>query len=387
MNTFLKVGSCVLLLQASLGQAFAAPADPFMTEKQVAALATASALEDALEKQCNFSAPPAQLELPETIARALCQNPQTRGAWAKAQAHAPQVGVAKSAYLPSAAASFGYSQQNSSNRYESYPVLDSKTTPKTRSGSLKMSWTIADSGLRSANLEQANALLDAANASHDFTIQNTFLAAAQAYFDAQMASAVLKATREAEHSAQQSLNATEAKYAAGVGALSDTLQVAVALSDARLKRVTAEGELKNAIGALSTAIGLPPYTQLKLPERSDVLPDTSFVKSAEELFTEAREHHPALLAARSEVQAAQARIKATQAEGRPSVTFSAEANDRRQDNYLPAVNIAPTQAAFRDKVMGVQLNIPLFEGFGRGYKERAASSQADIKAGVAVIVG
>jgi len=365
---------------ALAGAALAAAPDPFSTEARTAASASRALGDESEANPCQFGPLPTPLELSEAIERALCQNPQTRAAWGEARTQAALLGVARAAYLPSVAASASYLAQKSSSAYEGkYEVLDAETRPRTRAGSLKLSWTLFDSGLRAANTDQASALLDAANASHDLTLQRALLDAAQAYFDVQMAQALLRAAQAAETAAGKSHQATEAKYAAGVGALTDKLQAAVALSDARLKRVTAEGELQNALGSLATALGLSPDTPLRLPERQVALPGPA-PRSVGELFEDARSHHPALLAARAELEAAEARVRATRAEGRPTLVFSAEASERQQDKHIPISGYPPTGAVFRDSALGMQLSIPLFEGFGRGYKVRAASSQVEVRA-------
>lgn len=365
------------LLLACSGLARANPPDLLLTESRLPPSAL-PLLDDDTPIICAFDEPKGSLQLHEAIERALCQSPQSRAAWAQAKIQAAQLGVARSAYLPNLSTNLGYLAQTTSNTYEKpYDVLDAKTQPRTRTASLKLSWTIADTGLRRANVEQAAALLDAANASHDQTIQRTLLETAQRYFDVQTAQAVLRASEEAENSARKNLEATTAKHAAGAGALTDKLQAAVALSDARLKRVSAQGELENATGSLATAIGLSPKTRLLLPERTQKLPETGIGTSIDDLFEEAGSHHPALQAARAELNAARARVRAVRAEGRPVLGFSAEASERRQDKHIPISGYPATGAVFRDNVVGMQLSIPLFEGFGRGYKVRAANSQVE----------
>lgn len=369
------LGACLWLNQSPC-QAF----DLFRTEQRIAQLPQQAQGAETDENPCRFEPPTGILELLEAVERALCHSPETRAAWAQARVQAAMLGVARAAYLPNAAGSLAYTEQISRADYEKpYDMLDANNRPRTRSANLKMSWTVADTGLRSANTEKANALLDAANATHNQTLQRQFLETAQRYFDVQTALSVLKATQEAERVAQRSVDATAAKHAAGVGALTDKLQAAVALSDARLKRISAEGDLKNAEGALATAIGLAPNQALHLPRRSDDLPDTDFVRPIEQLFEEARTHHPALIAIKAEGQAAQAQINAAAAEGLPSLVLSAEANLRNQDKNIPITGYPPTGARFNDSAIGIQLNVPIFEGFGRQYRVRAASAQAEQK--------
>lgn len=372
-----------IILFVLLGNASAGGIDPFLTHSKIASSVTGSMLdEDDASTPCVFASPAQPLELPEAVERALCNNPQTRAAWAGAKMQTAQLGVARSAYMPAIGATLAYSKQKNITRYgdSRYAPLNSEAKPTLTSGSLKMSQVLTDFGLRSANLDQAMALLDAANASHDAALQIAFVNAAQAYFDTQTAQAVLEASREAEHAARESFNAAAAKYKAGIGALTDQLQAQVAYSKASLERVSAEGELKNAQGTLATAMGLSATTDLVLPRRREGLPDTAFVKPADELIEEAKQHHPTLLAAQAEVTAARAKIAATRAEGRPTVTLTAELGRTEQENQPPAVGYSPTDISNRTNSLGIQMNIPLFEGFGRNYRTQTAQGQAEIKA-------
>jgi outer membrane protein len=110
-----------------------------------------------------------------------------------------------------------------------------------------------------------------------------------------------------------------------------------------------------------------------------VLHDTIFVKSADELIDEARSAHPRLLSLRAEVDAAEAGVSAMRAEGRPSVVLSAEAVRTSQENQLPSAGYQPTDINNRNSAIGVQINIPLFEGFSRSYKVQSAKSQVEAK--------
>ncbi|MBS1159748.1 MAG: TolC family protein [Proteobacteria bacterium] len=373
-----------IVLSLAFSNARAGGIDPFLTHDKVARTAAGSMLPADEEEPdpCAFGQLGTPLELPEAVERALCHNPQTRAAWAGAKVQTAQVGVARAAYLPAIGASLAYSKQKNVTRYDDsrFAVLNSETKPSLRSGSLKMSQVLTDFGQRSANLDQALALLEAANASHDAALQIAFVGAAQAYFDTQTAQAVLEAGREAERAARESFAAAEAKYKAGIGALTDQLQAQVAYSKSTLERVAAEGELKSAQGTLATAMGLGANTTLVLARRPAGLPDTSFVKAADELLEDAKLNHPALLAAQAELKAARAKVEATRAEGRPTVILNAETSRNEQHHQPPAVGYEATNITNRVNSVGVQVNIPIFEGFGRNYRVQSAQGQAEIKA-------
>src|ERR1035437_6650000 len=79
--------------------------DPFATADLAAQSASGSLarpLSPSAAAPCQFTQQDAPLSLPEVVDRALCNNPQTREAWANARYQAAQAGLAQSAYLPSA---------------------------------------------------------------------------------------------------------------------------------------------------------------------------------------------------------------------------------------------------------------------------------------------
>lgn len=368
------------------GRAGAEGFDPFSVHWQVSRSPARAmeARESTPADPCQFGQPGPKVGLIEVVERALCHNPRTRYAWANAKVQAAVLGVRESAYLPTVSAGLAYGKQRNKTEYADvggYPFssLDSDSSPVVRSGSLKMSWVLSDFGLRGSRVDEARAMLEAANATHDATIQAAFVEAAQSYFDTLTALASLDAKLEAEKAARESYLATEAKYKAGVGGLSDKLQASTAYSQAKLERVVAEGALKNAKGGLAVAMGLAVTTTFDLVRPDDDLPDTAFIKPVEALVDEARRFHPALTAALAEVKAAEATVKATRAEGRPNITLASELSRGDQLGQPPGVGYPATDITQTSASIGIQLNIPLFEGFGRTYRVRTAQSQVEVK--------
>lgn len=305
---------------------------------------------------CRGGPPPTELSLEEAIERILCHDPQTRLAWANAKAQAAQVGIGKSAYLPRLDGRLDASRGYSDMDYRDAPYLSGDGHRHRRGASLQLSWVLFDFGRRSAALRNAQQLLLAANASQDATLQNTFALAAQAYYDALAAQRSLAASRQVAELAAQNLEAADAKYRAGAAALSDRLQAQTALSQASLAQVRDEGALSNALGVIALRMGLAPDTPLRLSGELEAQPDTGFVKAIDEMLAEARREHPALLAA-----------------GRPSLALSANLARSHSDQAM-AFNGDTRE---RDRSIGLQLNIPLFEGFERTYQVRNALARRE----------
>ena len=358
--------------------------DPFSVSLKVAAFPSKNMIPAGAEEAnpCSFTTLGNPLGLIEAVERALCNNPQTRQAWAGAKAQAAALGVSQSEYLPKVNAQFGVSKQKTNTSYSpvQYNFLDSQSNSTVRKGILQISLVLTDFGKTSANVDQARAALDAANATHDATLQAAFVAAAQAYFDTLTAISTLDAYREAEKAAKESFMAASAKYKAGVGTLSDQLQAQTAYSKARLDTVKADGELKNAQGTLAATMGLPANTPVVVVKRNGKLPDTSFVKPVDQLIEEAKQNHPSMLAAQAQLSAAQANVRVTKAEGRPSVSLTSEFSRQAELGATLLGIKGNPDVTNNSKSIGIQLNIPLFEGFGRHYRTMSAQGQVEVKA-------
>ncbi len=348
--------------------------DPFLTQRSVAKSAAKDMIaQNAGQDPCRPLEMDAPVGLLEVVDRALCNNPQTRQAWANVKAQAAQVGVAESAYLPSVNAAYSINKGSASTQVKDLPQLSYDLRTTVRDTSANLTWTLFDFGLRAANLENARALLAAANATQDATLQKVFLAAAQAYYDLLAAQAALDASKEAERAARESFMAADAKYKAGAGALADKLQAQTNYAQAASNRGKADGDLKNAQGALAIAMGLKANTPFLLsPDgMNSPLPDTAFVQSVDALIDEASLRHPSLIAARAQLKAAQASVDAAKAEGLPSVALTG-AFDRNDQ-----LGQYPRDTFTHNRSIGVQVKIPLFEGFGRSYRIQAAQAQAE----------
>ncbi|HFT8561545.1 TPA: TolC family protein, partial [Pseudomonas aeruginosa] len=144
-------------------------------------------------------------------------------------------------------------------------------------------------------------------------------------------------------------------------------------SQASLAQVRDEGALSNALGVIALRMGLAPDTPLRLSGELEAQPDTGFVKAIDEMLAEARREHPALLAAQARLKAAAASVEESRAAGRPSLALSANLARSHSDQAM-AFNGDTRE---RDRSIGLQLNIPLFEGFERTYQVRNALARRE----------
>ena len=293
----------------------------------------------------------------DAIDLALCNHPQTREVWAASRAQAAQLGIARAAWLPGLNGTLGQT------RY----AYDENGYTK-RAASLNFSWLIYDFGQRAASENNAEALLAAVAATQDATVQSLFLAALQAYYTAQANQSAVVAAQMAERSAAEALAAAEARHAVGVATPADRLQAQTAYSQASLNRIRAEGDARNAQGALAFALGFPAGQRFQLAEPQPLPATGAFQRDVEALITAAQAQRPDLKAADAQLKAAQASIDLARAQGRPNLTLNG--------GPLWQESAGTT---LRGNTLGLTLNVPIFTGFDNTYRVRAAEAQSDVK--------
>ena len=332
--------------------------DPFDTElitPPQTSFGSASGSEYAANPCPDFSAQTTYGVL-EVVNVALCQNPRTRESWANARAQAALVGVAQAAYLPGLDGRLA----------GSYDWRSSGTNSRQISAAFTLSWLLYDFGARAAGLENARQLLSAASSTLQSSVQNVFLNAVQAYYNAQAARAAVTAALEAEQASRASLSAAEVRYRVGTGTPADRLQAQTALSQSTLNRIRSEGTQRTALGTLANSMGLEASQALRLDDLPELTPPATFERKVETLIEEAKVARPDLRAAEAQVLAAQAGIESTRAAGRPRLSLSTG------PSWVDSGSITSHSGS-----IGLTLTLPIFSGFENTYRIRAAQARAE----------
>lgn len=316
----------------------------------------------------------------DVVENALCHNPKTRAAWANVKAQAAQVGVAKAAYLPTLSGSIQTVKDHASSHGTGANPFSAASSSTYHNDTLTLSWVLYDFGLRSATVDNAEKMLASAMASQNNVLQTVFANTVKDYYAALVAQKNIEATREIEVAARDVLDAAAVRVRGGVAAISDQLQAQTAYSQAIYNRNKAEGDWLSALGTLAIDMGKHPNSQIRLIELDNpILPESAFARSVDELLQTAQQAHPSLIAARAELEAAQANEHIVQAQGRPSVSLATRYNVNNQPQSL-GLGQQTIGAVARDRFIGVQVDIPIFEGFARTYKIRNAQAQVEGKA-------
>ncbi|MFK0312186.1 TolC family protein [Pseudomonas sp. NPDC090233] len=345
--------------------------DAFRTEQGVSAKRFPDARPTS--ETCDASPIRSALSLEIVIEQVLCRDPLTQRVWAEAKIQAAQVGVAQSAYFPRLGASYAVTHGRNHTTYQQPDGYSTTGRQRRLAHRLNLSWVLFDFGRREANLLNARQLLVAANATMDSQLQETFVQVAELYYATLSAQDSQRAAQQITALTAENLKDASAKYEAGAVALSDRLQAQTAHTQARLNEVRGQGAMRSAQGQIALRMGLPPETPIALAGSLTRRPDTSFVKNVDLLLAQAREEHPSLIAAKARLEAAKATVKEQEAAGRPSISLFASASHVQIQQPMTYDG----DSRIRDNSIGLQIEIPLFEGFERTYQIRSAQARLD----------
>lgn len=314
--------------------------------------------------QVNLSSP---LSLVNAVDLALCSNPQLRDTWAQIKVQTAQEGQARAAYLPTLSA-----QVSRLNNRTAYPDFSSaNSTTWGHMTYVSLSWLLFDFGGRSSSLEAADDALRAAIDNHDAEMQKLLGEVISDYFNAITAQAKVNASVEDRKLASETENSALRRLEYGEGNQGDLMQARTAAAKVGLTLARNTGERDKAKAELVYALGLTSGSNISVPEILEPKRSEAITALSSWLELAAR-NQPAIKAAKEHWAATQAKIRSTQSEGLPTLSFVSTFD---QNGY-------PNQGLQTTKVnvtaFGLMLTMPIFDGFSQHYKVAEAMAQADI---------
>ena len=308
-----------------------------------------------------------ELSLRRATELALCRNADIELATATVRVREAQLGEARSEYWPNLSVT-----TTELHEHTSYPgsQLPAQTTDGlTIYGAL--AYRLYDFGRRSNDNRAASFLLEAALSNESATIQKILSRTVENYFDAVTARAVLESDLEDKRFAEEILASANRRVTQGEGAQSDALQARTLLARAALETSRARGNSEKSIAVLSYTLGVPQGSNFTVmdPEHST----SENQRSLDDWLHEAQFRHPAIAAARAELEAAQAQENSTRAAGLPTLDLQAN----YYANGFPQQGL--TDSHQRSATVGISVTIPLFDGFLTQHRVHEAQANVDVK--------
>jgi len=299
---------------------------------------------------------------------ALCRSPEIRASAAAIRARAAQLGEARSEYWPTLSAS-------SSSLREDTRLSDSgnaggRDSALTLYGAL--AWKVFDFGARSARTESASRLLQAAFATRDAAAQRVLAKVVQAYFDAVTAHALVESKAQDQAFAAETLASAERRSRSGEGAQNDVLKARAALSREVLESSRARADYEKSIAGLAYSSGVPAGTRFDVAA-DDAIPLAAEQQNLAAWMDAARRSHPAIAAARAELDAARAVAVSSRASSKPVIELQAN----YYANGFPQQGL--TSSRQRNTTVALVVSIPVFDGFLAQYRVREAEATVESK--------
>ena len=205
---------------------------------------------------------------------------------------------------------------------------------------------------------ESKSLVDQARAQYTQAEQDLILRVTQAYFDVLVAQESIEVADAQVKSTGEQLALAQRGFEAGTNSITDTHEAKSRSDLARAQRIAALNELEAKHAELEKLVGQPSI-ELAVLQPAVVIPkpQPDDVKAWAE---QARENNPAVLAPKAAVNAAEAEVSKNRAEYSPTLDLTASYGN----NYSSGNISTPSDYATRinSSQLGVQLNIPLYEG-------------------------
>ena len=307
------------------------------------------------------------LALSQLVDVALVNNPTTQVAWEDARAAAAAWAEARGMYYPHIAGSSKYvyakgggTSQGRDPYQEQYADVG-----------LTLNYLLFDFGGREAQIDAARLALINANWNQNQAIQNVLQAVAVSFYDFIGSKALVIADEASLEDAQTSLDAAKLRLEAGVGTLPDVLQAQAQLAQVQLDLVDAKGSVEINRGLLATSVGWPANTAFDVDGNLNDLPVTAISDNVNNLIALAMKNRPDLAAVQATVRQREALLWEAKSQFFPEISATAQ---------IVRWWVRPegdSSEFFTDYLVGLQLQMPIFQGFQILNSVRKAKAQLE----------
>ena len=318
--------------------------------------------------------------LPELINLAELHNPDTRVAWQNAKAKLAEVGIAESALYPSVAVAA------IASTWHNEPLTGTEFHRQTFGlfqPTLNLNYLIFDFGRRSGAIAEAKNDLFAADFAFNDLHRRLIYQTTSSYYFFLNTLGQLDAARATLANAQTVQQDAEARLKNGVATLPDVLEARAATAQAEYDLQAGDGARDIAAGNLSTSLGLPPDTALKVQPLDQLTVPDEVPERIEEIIDRALRQRPDLMEQVAKVRAADASLKQERSAYFPSLSFSGLGGLQR--TYGQQDLLLGTYASVQTWNVSLTLQWNLFDGLRREHaiaeaKAQRAEAKAEIDA-------
>lgn len=304
------------------------------------------------------------MTLTEIMDIALRSNPTTKRAWAQARADAQAYQQSKSSMYPTV------------DGYGLFDSIDARTTLRpsasnfsgnqglgyyrTWTNELNISYLIFDFGGRDFNILSYKMALFSSNWNHVQSIQDVMNTVLLAYYNYIENKALVKAKELDIKDSLANLDVAQASYEAGIKTKVDLLQAQSNLANTQLELEQLQGQVKIAIGELTTALGMEPNAKIDVEDIPEQIPVREITASLDELIELAKKARADLKTYQSTYIQSYYELQQSRSAYLPR--FTANVN-LQKSNYTHSPIV---ETRNYDTTIGIE--IPFFNGFYDTYE-------------------
>jgi outer membrane protein len=293
--------------------------------------------------------------LREALTSAYRNNPAILSALLNVKSTAENIALAKSAKLPTIGAT--------ATANNSYTFGGDLSNPTINVG-VSYNQTIFDNFKSDADIEAARAITEASRYSLQNSEQNVFLAVVQAYMGVIRDTQLVKLRQENVTFYQAQVQSAKDRLDIGEGTKIDVSQAEARLAQGTASYQSAVASLQTSRASYERYVGHKPQNLTTTYRLGTLMPN-----SLDAAIAEAVSSHPAILAAKAGVRAAQANSDAANAAFGPSLNFSSSIGSTV---FGPDTPLGPNDPTPRVSA-GFSLSIPIYGGGRYGASIRKAN--------------
>ena len=310
------------------------------------------------------------LTLPELTEFALRNNPRTRQSWYAARAAAANLGVVLGDDLPTITGSYSVARTrpiSGTNPVNNVLWLN-RWGPQ-----ISFNYVIYDFGGGDAKVDAAEYRLLAANLAQNRTLQEVIFQVEQAYYLLIGVEALVRVNEQSLKNVETALDAARRRRESGLATVADVYRTETQVAQAQLTLTRSRGEFEKARGQLSTVVGLPISSSVRVQTLTAPPQTAQAVSTINDYLERVKLIRPDLVASEAQARAARATAVAASKAGLPSI----EINGNSQfNNWANSGYFSPDRAETRAHNLTLNIRIPIFSGFKDTYQVRQAEALA-----------
>lgn len=288
--------------------------------------------------------------------RALESDPKLKGGQANRDAVRSRLSQARAGFLPTVSATAARNRHDEEVTTDS--TITSRPTGEARYSSseyrLNVSQPIYNPAL-SAGYRMADADLERAEAEYAASRQELMLRVAQAYFDVLLFQETLSLARAEKDSLARQLESAQARLKAGVASITDVHDTRARFQTVSAQEIEVLNQLDDKREALREITGVTPSDLANLKKEMPLVSPEPL--DIQRWTQTAVDQNLSLKAAKAAEESARQNIAQSRAGHHPTLSLVGNRSRNDADGSIPGPGVRSDET-----VVGLQLNIPIFQG-------------------------